>query len=202
MQNRHRFQTILHYLDLPNWAAMRSALLRIPGVVKEVLELAHHTVSGCNMQVGDLMGSGTISGSASDSFGSLLELTWNGQKPLALNAGLRRAFLWDGDKIIMRGWRQGEGYRIGFGTVRGKTCSMASNIAVLTQSSSYEFIRPGSAQAANGMRGFPPAASNGNLGGFTLNESTDNLDDFVSLRFIDILAFNHRTFKREAAGPT
>jgi fumarylacetoacetase len=65
------------------------------------------------------MGSGTISGSAPDSFGSLLELTWNGQRPLVLDDGSQRSFVQDGDEVVMSGWCQGEGYRIGFGQVRG-----------------------------------------------------------------------------------
>ncbi|HYG88533.1 MAG TPA: fumarylacetoacetase [Azospirillum sp.] len=83
-------------------------------------QLAHHTVSGCNTRVGDLMGSGTISGPEPDSFGSLLELTWNGQKPLTLANGQPRAFLEDGDDVLMTGWCQGAGYRVGFGTVSGR----------------------------------------------------------------------------------
>lgn len=82
-------------------------------------QLAHHTVSGCNTRVGDLMGSGTISGPAPDSCGSLLELCWNGQKPLTLANGIRRTFLEDGDEVIMTGWCQGDGYRVGFGEVSG-----------------------------------------------------------------------------------
>jgi fumarylacetoacetase len=83
-------------------------------------QLAHHTVSGCNTEVGDLMASGTISGPEPGSFGSLLELTWNGQRPLALDSGGMRAFLEDGDEIIMTGWCQGDGYRVGFGQVSGR----------------------------------------------------------------------------------
>ncbi|MDP5009178.1 MAG: fumarylacetoacetase [Glaciimonas sp.] len=83
-------------------------------------QLAHHTVSGCNTQVGDLMGSGTISGSTPDAFGSMLELTWNGQKPLTLVDGTQRSFIQDGDEITMTGWCQGDGYRVGFGNVTGK----------------------------------------------------------------------------------
>jgi fumarylacetoacetase len=83
-------------------------------------QLAHHTVSGCNTRVGDLMGSGTISGPEPDSFGSLLELTWNGQKPLALTGGGERSFLQDGDDVIITGWCQGDGYRVGFGAVTGR----------------------------------------------------------------------------------
>lgn len=84
-------------------------------------QLAHHTVSGCNVRVGDLMASGTISGSSPDSFGSLLELSWNGQKPLTLSDGQsQRSFLEDGDLVTMRGWCEGQGYRIGFGAVSGR----------------------------------------------------------------------------------
>jgi fumarylacetoacetase len=82
-------------------------------------QLAHHTSSGCAMCVGDLLGSGTISGASKDSLGSLLELTWNGQMPLRLSDGTTRSFLEDGDTIVMRGWCQGNGYRIGFGDCRG-----------------------------------------------------------------------------------
>jgi fumarylacetoacetase len=83
-------------------------------------QLAHHTVAGCNTRVGDLMGSGTISGPEPDSFGSLLELTWNGQRPLALAGGGERSFLQDGDDVIITGWCQGDGYRVGFGSVTGQ----------------------------------------------------------------------------------
>ncbi|HEX5864629.1 MAG TPA: fumarylacetoacetase [Casimicrobiaceae bacterium] len=83
-------------------------------------QLAHHTVSGCNTRVGDLMGSGTISGPTPDSRGSLLELAWNGQKPLALPGGATRSFLEDGDEVIITGWCQGDGYRVGFGEVCGR----------------------------------------------------------------------------------
>jgi fumarylacetoacetase len=82
-------------------------------------QLAHHTVSGCNTRVGDLMGSGTISGPTPESWGSLLERSWNGQRPLALAGGATRSFLEDGDEVVISGWCQGEGYRVGFGEVRG-----------------------------------------------------------------------------------
>ena len=83
-------------------------------------QLAHHTVSGCNTRVGDLMGSGTISGATPDSLGSLLEITWNGKNPLTLADGSSRTFIQDGDEIIMSGWCQGDGYRVGFGAVNGE----------------------------------------------------------------------------------
>jgi fumarylacetoacetase len=83
-------------------------------------QLAHHTVNGCNLRPGDLVASGTISGASPDSYGSLLELTWRGSKPLTLVNGEKRAFLQDGDRVTMTGWCQGEGYRVGFGEVTGK----------------------------------------------------------------------------------
>ncbi|HEY2025060.1 fumarylacetoacetase [Paraburkholderia sp.] len=86
-------------------------------------QLAHHTVSGCNTRVGDLMGSGTISGATEDSYGSLLELTWNGKKPLELKEGGTRAFIEDGDELTLTGWCQGDGYRVGFGACVGEIVS-------------------------------------------------------------------------------
>jgi fumarylacetoacetase len=83
-------------------------------------QLTHHTSGGCNTRVGDLMGSGTISGPTPDSFGSLLELTWNGANPLTLVDGSTRGFLDDGDELTLRGWAQGATYRVGFGLCRGK----------------------------------------------------------------------------------
>ncbi|MBK4738153.1 fumarylacetoacetase [Noviherbaspirillum pedocola] len=82
-------------------------------------QLAHHTVSGCNTRVGDLMGSGTISGPTQDSYGSLLEITKNGREPLTLQTGEQRSFLEDGDEMTLRGWCQGDGYRVGFGVCSG-----------------------------------------------------------------------------------
>ncbi|HAX68859.1 MAG TPA: fumarylacetoacetase [Anaerolineae bacterium] len=82
--------------------------------------LAHHTVTGCNMRVGDLCGTGTISGPTEDGYGSMLELTWRGEHPLQLPDGETRTFLQDGDIVTMKGYCQGDGYRIGFGEVTGK----------------------------------------------------------------------------------
>jgi fumarylacetoacetase len=84
-----------------------------------VQQLVHHASSGCAMNVGDLLGSGTISGPEKDQRGSLLEISWNGTEPLELAAGVTRSFLEDGDSLIMRGWCQGDGYRVGFGEVEG-----------------------------------------------------------------------------------
>lgn len=83
-------------------------------------QLTHHTISGCNTQVGDLMGSGTISGPTPNSYGSLLEITWNGTRPLQLSNGEKRSFLEDGDTLTMKGHCEKDGLRIGFGAVTGK----------------------------------------------------------------------------------
>lgn len=83
-------------------------------------QLAHHTVNGCNIQVGDLYASGTISGPSPGSYGSMLELTWNGQRPLHMPDGTERKFLEDGDTVIMRGHAANGKVRIGFGECRGK----------------------------------------------------------------------------------
>lgn len=82
-------------------------------------QLAHHAVSGCRMDVGDLLGSGTISGPDKGQYGSLMELSWSGQQPLQLDGGQTRSFIEDGDTLTLRGWAQGDGYRIGFGECRG-----------------------------------------------------------------------------------
>lgn len=83
-------------------------------------QLTHHTIAGCNVQVGDLMGSGTISGPTPNSYGSLLEITWNATKPLTLANGEQRTFIQDGDTVTMKGFCEKEGVRIGFGAVSGK----------------------------------------------------------------------------------
>lgn len=83
-------------------------------------QLAHHSTSGCPMNVGDLLGSGTISGPTKSERGSLLELSWGGKEPLTLDTGDERSFLLDGDTLTLTGHAQGEGYRIGFGTCSGK----------------------------------------------------------------------------------
>jgi len=84
-----------------------------------VQQLVHHASSGCAMNVGDLLGSGTISGPDKHQRGSLLEISWNGSEPIELPRGAKRTFLEDGDQLVMRGWCQGDGYRIGFGEVEG-----------------------------------------------------------------------------------
>lgn len=83
-------------------------------------QLAHQTVNGCNIQVGDMYASGTISGPDTGSYGSMLELTWNGQKPLTLNDGTTRKFIEDGDEVVMTGFSEKDGVRIGFGECRSE----------------------------------------------------------------------------------
>ena len=83
-------------------------------------QLAHHTSCGCPMRVGDLLGSGTISGPERDSRGSLLELSWGGREPLTLATGETRSFLEDGDTATLRGHARDDGCRIGFGACGGR----------------------------------------------------------------------------------
>ena len=83
-------------------------------------QLAHHTINGCRINSGDMMGSGTISGPTEDSFGSMLELTWGGQKPLKMKDGSERKFINDNDTVIVRGYCQKGNLRIGFGEVSSK----------------------------------------------------------------------------------
>ena len=80
-------------------------------------QLAHHTINGCNINVGDMMASGTISGPTEDSFGSMLELSWKGTKPVKLETGEERRFIEDGDTVIMKGFAEKDGIRVGFGEV-------------------------------------------------------------------------------------
>ncbi|ATG44921.1 fumarylacetoacetase Fah [Phaeobacter piscinae] len=82
-------------------------------------QLAHHTTSGCPMNAGDLLGSGTISGPTKESRGSLLELSWGGKEPLTLDTGEERSFIADGDTLTLKGAAKGDGYTIGFGDCTG-----------------------------------------------------------------------------------
>ena len=129
---------LLPYLEEPGpglFDIALSASIRPDGVPDETLicetnyremyysaaqQLAHHASSGCAMNVGDLLGSGTISGPGPRERGSLLEATWGGKEPLALEGGGERTFLEDGDTVILRGAAQGDGYRIGFGECVGR----------------------------------------------------------------------------------
>ena len=83
-------------------------------------QLAHHTITGCNMNPGDMFASGTISGDDPGSYGSMLELAWKCTKPIQLSNGEERKFIQDGDEVIMTGYAQGDGYRVGFGNLSGK----------------------------------------------------------------------------------
>ena len=85
-----------------------------------VQQLAHHTVNGCNINIGDLYGSGTISGKSKDSYGSMLELAWMGTKPLKMKDGSERKFILDGDTVTMRAYAEKDGKHLGFGSVSTK----------------------------------------------------------------------------------
>lgn len=123
----------LRYAGKKNFDIVLEASLRPAGGEETVLcrsnakylywnisqQLAHHTVNGCNIEVGDLYASGTISGPSPGSLGSLLELSWNGERPLTIGTA-QRIFLEDGDTVIMRAHSEKDGVRIGFGECRGK----------------------------------------------------------------------------------
>jgi len=81
-------------------------------------QLTHHTSNGCPVNSGDMMGSGTISGPTEDSYGSMLELTWRGEKPIKMKDGTKRKFINDNDTVIMRGYCENDDVRIGFGQVK------------------------------------------------------------------------------------
>lgn len=83
-------------------------------------QLAHHTVNGCNIKAGDMMASGTISGGEEGMYGSMLEITWKGTKPVQMPDGSERKFIQDNDTVIMRGYSQRDGVRVGFGEVKAK----------------------------------------------------------------------------------
>ena len=83
-------------------------------------QLAHHTINGCNINAGDMMASGTISGNTPKAYGSMLELSWKGTKPIPMPDGSERKFLQDNDSLIMRAHCQANQYRIGFGEVKTK----------------------------------------------------------------------------------
>jgi fumarylacetoacetase len=86
----------------------------------QIQQLAHHTITGCKMSTGDLLGSGTISGPTPDSYGSMIELSWKGEKPIKLIDGSTRTFLNDGDSIRLSAWCENQSYKIGFGEVSGE----------------------------------------------------------------------------------
>ncbi len=90
-------------------------------------QLAHHTTSGCPMNAGDLLGSGTISGATKPERGSLLELSWGGKEPLTLDTGEARSFIEDGDTLTLKGAAKGDGYTIGFGDCTGTVLPALEN---------------------------------------------------------------------------
>jgi fumarylacetoacetase len=116
--------------DIRLEARLQTAKMRAPQVISRTnfqnlywsvsQQLAHHTVTGCNLQPGDLLASGTISGPTEESRGCMLELTWRGANPLGLPDGETRKWLEDGDTLSITGWCEGDGYRVGFGEVTGK----------------------------------------------------------------------------------
>jgi fumarylacetoacetase len=83
-------------------------------------QLTHHTCNGCNINVGDMMASGTISGPTPDTYGSMMELTWRGSNPLKLSDGTERKYINDGDTVIIKGYSEKNGVRIGFGECKAK----------------------------------------------------------------------------------
>ena len=83
-------------------------------------QLAHHTINGCNLNIGDMCASGTISGKNKNAYGSMLEITWRGSKPVTMPDGSQRKFINDGDTVILKGWCEKYGVRIGFGEASGK----------------------------------------------------------------------------------
>ncbi|MGZ5004381.1 MAG: fumarylacetoacetase [Chthoniobacterales bacterium] len=134
----------LDYLRAPNdftydinlEASLQTAQMAAPHVITRTnflnlywsiaQQLAHHAVGGCNLQPGDLLASGTISGPTEESRGCMLELTWRGANPLTLPNGETRKWLEDGDSLTIIGWAQGDGFRVGFGEVTGRVLPAAT----------------------------------------------------------------------------
>jgi fumarylacetoacetase len=119
--------------DIRLEAALQSSSMEAPHIITRTnfqnlywsisQQLAHHTVNGCNLQPGDLLASGTISGPTEESRGCMLELTWRGANPLKLPNGETRKWLVDGDELAVTGWCEGDNYRVGFGEVSGRILS-------------------------------------------------------------------------------
>jgi len=86
-------------------------------------QLAHHSINGCNINCGDMMASGTISGPDEGNYGSMLEISWKGTKPIDMPDGTTRKFINDNDTIIMKGFSEHDGIKIGFGEVSTKILS-------------------------------------------------------------------------------
>jgi fumarylacetoacetase len=108
------------WLEVPGAAAERICRTNARYLYWNICQqVAHHTINGCNLNTGDLLATGTISGPQPGSYGCLLEITANGAMPLQLSNGQSRAWLLDGDRVTLTGWCQGPGYKVGFGTVTG-----------------------------------------------------------------------------------
>ncbi len=119
----HNYDIVLEVDLLPKGATQATTISRSNFKYmywSSAQQLAHHSSSGCMMRIGDLLGSGTISGPGKGSFGSMLELSWGGKEPIALADGSTRTFLEDGDVVTIRGWCQGNGYRVGLGECSGE----------------------------------------------------------------------------------
>jgi fumarylacetoacetase len=118
-----------HHFDVPLEVAIKTENVEETVVSKSNFkhlywnicqQIAHHTINGCNLNVGDVLASGTISGKESNSFGSMLELTWGGKHPLSISGGLERKFIQDGDSVIMRAKAENGDIKVGFGEVRNQ----------------------------------------------------------------------------------
>jgi fumarylacetoacetase len=122
-KNRQNFDINLEVYLIPHTDKNQQEVLLCTSNFKNMYwtvaqQIAHHTVNGCNLNVGDLMASGTISGKTPDSYGSLLELSWGGKNPITLPDGSTRSFLEDGDTIVIKGYAKNDNYCVDFGEVR------------------------------------------------------------------------------------
>lgn len=123
-KNRHNFDVQLEvYLQPAGAESVKIIHSNFKNMYWTVAQqIAHHTVNGCNLNVGDVLASGTISGKTPESFGSLLELSWGGKKPITLPNGITRTFLEDGDTVVIKGYAEKDGVRVDFGEVKAKVC--------------------------------------------------------------------------------
>jgi fumarylacetoacetase len=122
-KNRKNFDVTLEVYLIPYSDETQTEVLLCKSNFKNMYwtvaqQIAHHTVNGCNLNVGDVMGSGTISGKTPNSYGSLLELSWGGKNPIILPDGSTRTFLEDGDTIVIKGHSVNDNYSVDFGEVR------------------------------------------------------------------------------------
>ena len=121
-EGHHHYDiTLKTYLEAESGARRQVSASNFKYMYWNMLQqLAHHTVNGCNINVGDLMASGTISGPEPEAYGSMLELSWQGTRPIAMPDGTERKFIQDGDTVIMKGYAEKDGLRVGFGEVSAK----------------------------------------------------------------------------------